>query len=314
MSDTITIGTRGSELALWQAHFTRDTLQRRFPSLNVELKIIKTTGDKILDQALSNIGDKGLFTKEIETALLERRIDIAVHSLKDLPTQAPDGLMIAAITKREDVRDVLISKQWKSLEELPEGAVIATGSLRRQSQLKHIRPDLAIVDIRGNLNSRLKKFDASEWDGMMLACAGVKRLGWEDRIAQRIPTDVILPAVGQGALGIEIRINDVPTMKYVRGLNHAETHAAAVAERALLRALEGGCQIPIGAYARKENGVLILDAMVASIDGTIRLDARGTASDLSRADQLGKRVAAKLLANGAQDILDAIRMGFDTNG
>jgi hydroxymethylbilane synthase len=205
------------------------------------------------------------------------------------------------------VNDVLISTKWKSLGDLPEGAVIATGSLRRTAQLKHLRPDLEIVDIRGNLNTRMKKLDASTWDGMMLAYAGVKRLGWEHRIAQIVPTDLILPAVGQGSLGIEIRDGDPVTARYVAALNHAETAAAALAERALLHELEGGCQIPIGAYARRVDGRFTLDAMVASVDGTVRLDARASTQDLSRAASMGRRLARKLLANGAREILDAIR-------
>lgn len=307
MTHKLIIGTRDSPLALWQAEFVRDRLQKRFRSLTVELALIKTKGDKILDQALSKIGDKGLFTKEIENALLDRRVDIAVHSLKDLPTNTPEGLRIAAITTRETVNDVLISTKWKSLEDLPEGAVIATGSLRRTAQLKHLRPDFEIVDIRGNLNTRMKKYDASNWDGMMLAYAGVKRLKWEHRIAQVIPTDLILPAVGQGSLGIEIREDDDVTARYIRALHHEETAAAATAERALLHELEGGCQIPIGAWARRIDGRLTLDAMVASVDGTIRLDARASTQDLSRAASMGRRLARKLIANGAREILDEIR-------
>jgi len=307
MKHTLVIGTRGSALALWQAEFVQAALMKRYRSLNVELKIIKTKGDKILDQSLSKIGDKGLFTREIENALLDGRVDVAVHSLKDLPTETPEGLTITAITRREKVNDVLISKKWKSLADLPEGAVIATGSLRRTAQLKHLRPDLEIVDIRGNLNTRMKKFDKSKWDGMMLAYAGVKRLGWEDRIAQVIPTDLILPAVGQGALGIEIRENDKETARYTASLHHEVTAAAAWAERALLHELEGGCQVPIGAFARMEKDQLLLDAMVSSIDGALRLDTRGSDSRLSHAAALGRRVARKLLANGAREILDEIR-------
>ena len=307
MKHTLVIATRDSALALWQAEFVRDRLQKRFRSVEVKLLKLKTKGDKILDQALSKIGDKGLFTKEIENALLDGRAHIAVHSLKDLPTETPEGLRIAAITRREKVNDVLISKKWTSLEDLPEGAVIATGSLRRTAQLKHLRPDLEIVDIRGNLNTRMKKFKDSNWDGMMLAYAGVERLGWADRIAQIIPTDLILPAVGQGALGIEIREDDSDTARYVRALNHDETAAAAWAERALLHELEGGCQVPIGAWARMVDGRLTLDAMVASVDGTVRLDTRGTTVNAAQAAALGRRVARKLLANGARDILDAIR-------
>lgn len=307
MKKSLVIGTRGSALALWQAEHVQARLKKRFRNLDVDLRIIKTKGDKILDQSLSKIGDKGLFTREIERALLAKSVDIAVHSLKDLPTETPAGLTIAAISAREDVNDVLISARWKSLADLPEGAVIATGSLRRTAQLRHLRPDLEIVDIRGNLNTRMQKFDSSEWDGMILAYAGVKRLGWEHRIAQVIPTSLILPAVGQGALGIEIRDNDRETAKYVAALNDDESAAAAFAERALLRKLEGGCQIPIGAYARRIGARLTLDAMVASIDGTVRLDTRGTTNDFSRASELGVRVAGKLLANGAREILDAIR-------
>lgn len=303
----LVIGTRGSELALWQAHHVRDRLLRRFRSLEIELRIIKTTGDKILGQALSTIGDKGLFTKEIEHALLERRIDLAVHSMKDLPTFVPEGLAIAAITKREDVRDVLISKQWKSLEDLPDGAVVATGSLRRRSQLLHLRPDVQIVDIRGNLNTRMKKFDASKWDGMILAHAGVKRLGWTDRIAQLIPTELILPAVGQGALAIEIREDDDHAQRVVNALHHEATAAGVLAERALLRELEGGCQIPIGAYGRLEKDTLVLDAVVGSVDGNVRLDARAATGNPLRAEALGKRLAKRLLANGAERILQDIR-------
>lgn len=309
MSKNIVIGTRGSALALWQAEFVQRELKRRHKGLSVELNIIKTKGDKILDQSLSKIGDKGLFTREIENALLDGSADIAVHSLKDLPTETPAGLRIAAITERETVNDALISTKWKSIADLPEGAVVATGSLRRTAQLLHLRPDLKIIDIRGNLNTRMQKFDTSEWDAMLLAYAGVKRLGWEHRIAQIIPTSLLLPAVGQGALGIEIRGDDNRTADIISCLHHAETAAAATAERSLLHALEGGCQIPIGAWARMERGRLVLDAMVASIDGVLRLDTRGSTTDAAKAEALGVRVAGKLLANGAREILQAIRGG-----
>ncbi|MBE0630916.1 MAG: hydroxymethylbilane synthase [Burkholderia vietnamiensis] len=309
MKKTLVIGTRGSALALWQAEHVKARLEKRFRNLEVELRIIKTKGDKILDQSLSKIGDKGLFTREIENALLANKVDIAVHSLKDLPTETPAGLVIAAISEREVVNDALISSKWKSIADLPEGAVIATGSLRRTAQLRHLRPDLEIIDIRGNLNTRMQKFDASEWDAMLLAYAGVKRLGWEHRIAQVIPTSLLLPAVGQGALGIEIRGDDNRTADIISCLHHAETAAAATAERSLLHALEGGCQIPIGAWARMERGRLVLDAMVASINGALRLDTRGSTTDPAKAEALGVRVAGKLLANGAREILQAIRGG-----
>ena len=307
MSRNFVIGTRGSALALWQAEHVQRRLAQLYPKHSFALKIIKTTGDKILNQALSQIGDKGLFTKELEQAMLDGRIDIAVHSLKDLPTVTPDGLAIASISKRERVNDVLISKKWKSLSELPEGAVIATGSLRRTAQLRHLRPDLEIVDIRGNLNTRMQKFDKSKWDGMILAYAGVKRLGWEHRIAQIIPTNIVLPAVGQGALGLEIREDDSETLRVVSRLNNPSTFAAATAERSLLAELEGGCQVPIGALARVRSGEMTLDAMVASVDGSVRLDIRGTGK-ADRAAELGRKLAEKLLANGARDILEHIRV------
>lgn len=306
MNAALTIGTRGSALALWQAHFVRDVLQKKFPSLLIDIKIIKTTGDKILDAPLSTIGDKGLFTKEIENALLDGRIDVAVHSLKDVPTQIPDGLRIAAVAKREDVRDVLISSKWKSLDELPERATIATGSLRRKAQLLHHRPDLRIVDIRGNLQTRFARYEESNWDGMMLAYAGVKRLGLEKHIAQIIPTELILPAVGQGALGIEIRSDDDRTLRFIKILNHLATETCTLAERSLLHALEGGCQIPIGAHAVMKKGKLMLRAIVGSIDGSVLLDVHGTSAP-SRAEQLGMRLGEKLLCNGAQEILESIR-------
>ncbi len=307
MKSKLIIGTRGSELALWQARHVQERLAKRFPRLKIDLEIIKTTGDRILNQSLSKIGDKGLFTREIEEALLGRRVDIAVHSLKDLPTETPAGLRIAAVTKREDVRDALISRSWPSLEALPEGATVATGSLRRRSQLLHLRPDLRIVDIRGNLNTRFARFDASDWDAMILACAGVMRLGLKQRITQTLPTDLILPAVGQGALGVEIREDDEEAAYFVKVLDHAATRAAAGAERSLLRALEGGCQIPIGAYARMQEGRLVLDAMVGTLDGLTRLDARASTADMGKAASMGARLAAKLIRNGARDILREIR-------
>jgi len=309
MTQRIIIGTRGSELALWQAEYVQRVIRENHPGLEVALEIIKTKGDKILDQALSKIGDKGLFTREIENALLDGRVDIAVHSLKDLPTETPDGLCIAAITEREMVNDVLISKHGHSLEQLPDEAVIATGSLRRRAQLLHLRPDLRIVDIRGNLNTRLEKFDASDCHAMVLAYAGIARLGLGHRISHVIPTTYILPAVGQGALGVEIRVDDRRVEDIVACLHHSESAAAASAERAMLRELEGGCQVPIGAYARIEKGRLLLDAMVASVDASLRLDTRGSAGDPAKSESLGKRVAKKLLDNGAREILDEIRRG-----
>jgi len=260
------------------------------------------------------IGGKGVFTKELEHALLRREIDLAVHSLKDLPTELPAGLVIGAITKREDVRDVFIARKGrkKHFADLPEGSAIATGSLRRRAQLLHLRPDLRIEDIRGNLNTRLKKLDESTWDGMILAVAGVKRLGWERRTTDIFPTDVILPAVGQGALAVEIRKGDRDTAALIKKLHHPATVCCVLAERALLRTLEGGCQIPIGAHAKllRTKGTsaprLVLSAIIAGLDGAtlIRGEMRGSEKSPGA---LGARLAKKLYDNGGKEILAGIR-------
>ncbi len=317
-SNPLRIGSRGSELALWQANWVRHELKRLHPGLDVSITIIKTTGDKVLDAPLSQIGDKGLFTKEIENALLRREIDLAVHSLKDLPTELPAGLGLGAITEREDPRDVFLphpSNPVRTLLDQPQGASVATGSLRRRCQLQALRPDFHIVDIRGNLATRLQKLEESAWAGMMLARAGVIRLGWESRIGEVIPADVILPAVGQGALGIEIREDDLGVREQIAPLSHESTRWAALAERSLLRRLEGGCQIPIGTYARVSagNGIetLLMDAMVGSLDGTtvIRGHCEGPVAE---AEMLGQSLAETLLHGGADAILGAIR-GTTTN-
>lgn len=308
-NNQLRIGTRGSELALWQTQWVKQELQKRFPKLEIEIITIKTTGDKILDAPLSKIGDKGLFIKEIENALLENRIDLAVHSLKDIPTSIPDGLIIVAVTKREDSRDVFIShpdKNTKKFDDLPIRAKIATGSLRRKCQLLHLRPDIEIKDIRGNLSSRFKKLEESDWDGMILAQAGVVRLGWQHRITEVLPFERMLPAVGQGALAIEIREADNHIKKTVRTLNNESTETATRGERALLRQLEGGCQIPIGTYGRIENEQFVLDAIVGSVDGrkTVRGKIHGTPEE---AEVLGRKLAQTLLDGGAREILDSIR-------
>ena len=308
-TDIIRIGSRGSALALWQAHWVRDRLTQTFPSTSVEIVIIKTTGDRILDAPLSRIGDKGLFTREIERALLDGAIDLAVHSLKDLPTHLPDGLGLGAVTEREDVRDVFLPRpnaKERTLTGQPAGAVIATGSLRRTSQLLHRRPDLSVIDLRGNLNTRYQKLTGSTWGGMILARAGVVRLGWADRIGETLDPHVMLPAVGQGALGIEVRSKDRKIRKVVKCLHHEVTSQATTAERALLRALEGGCQVPIGTYARIEKGELIMDAMVGSLDGKQVVRGSQHAAP-SEADALGRSLADDLLALGARAILEAIR-------
>ncbi len=306
---TIIIGTRGSQLALWQTTHIREELERRFPALRIEVAVIKTTGDKILDSPLSAIGDKGLFTKEIENALLDRRIDLAVHSLKDLPTVLPDGLQIAAITKREDVRDVFISHPGKNhagLDALPQGAVIATGSLRRKCQLLNLRPDLRIVDIRGNLNTRFAKLDESEWDGMLLARAGVVRLGFAARIAETIPVHRILPAVGQGALAIEVRSGDGEILKITQALASEATTIGTKGERAFLRELEGGCQVPIGTFGRVEENRFVLDGLIGSLDG--KRIVRGTIDGpTGEAEELGRELARTLSAGGGREILEEIR-------
>lgn len=310
--DALRIGSRGSELALWQAKWVQRELTERFKGLQVEIQIIKTKGDKILDSPLSKIGDKGLFTREIESALLKNKIDLAVHSLKDLPTEFPHGLTLGAICKREDVRDVFIphpKNPVKKLLDQPKGSQIATGSLRRKCQLLNHRPDFEIIDIRGNLNTRMKKLEESDWAGMLLARAGVVRLGWTDIVGETLDPETVLPAVGQGALGIEIREGDSKAARYVSVLHHHPTAHAALAERALLRRLEGGCQVPIGTYGRMQDGssdILLLDALVGSIDG--RKVVRGKISGPSaEAETLGKKLAEQLLAIGAKQILRQIR-------
>jgi hydroxymethylbilane synthase len=303
----IVIGTRGSKLALWQTEFVRKKLAEVFPEVEFEIKIIKTKGDKILDSPLSKIGDKGIFTREIEIELLNKEIDLAVHSLKDLPTKLPDGLKIGAVTEREDVRDVLISKDKLSLDKLPQNAVIATGSLRRRAQLLHFRSDFKFVDLRGNIDTRFRKFDESNWDGMVLAFAGVNRMNYIDRISQLIPTDIILPAVGQGAIAVEVREDDLEILDMVEKINHKETELATKAERALLKHLEGGCQIPIGAFAFVSNGKIKLSAMISNLDGTFMVRDSIEGDIDGDVEKIGFELAERLLEQGGHKILDEIR-------
>lgn len=306
MKKKLIIGSRGSELALWQANFVKKELEKKHRGLSVEIKIIKTKGDKILDVALSKIGDKSLFTKELEIKLLNKRIDLAVHSLKDLQTQIPAGLKLAAVTKRHDVEDVLIArKKGTTIYSLKENAVVATGSLRRRAQLQHLRPDIKVVDLRGNVPSRIKKFLESDWDAIILARAGVERLGLKNYISSFISKEEILPAVGQGALGIEIHEENEFANEIVKSIHHQETFIAVTAERALLRALEGGCQVPIGAFAEVRTTGLYLDAMVGSLDGsvTFRKKIRGSKN---YPEKLGKSLAKDLLKAGAREILDEV--------
>lgn len=300
------IGSRGSDLALWQTNFTKNSLEKNFPEASFDVRIIKTKGDAVLDTALSKIGDKGLFTKEIETALINREIDLAVHSLKDLPTAQPAGLRIGAVSKRETPNDIFISKNFSSLEDLPENARVATGSLRRKSQLLAFRPDLEIVEIRGNVPTRIERFLASDLDGMILAYAGVHRLGLDAHIAQIIPTEILLPAVGQGVMAVEIRETDAEIAEMLEKLNDAETNVCITAERAFLRRLEGGCQVPIGANAVLENGEIVLRGFVGSLDGArvIRDSTRGAKDS---AESLGIALAEKCLEAGAAGILGKAR-------
>jgi len=306
LKNKIIIGSRGSDLALWQSNFIKSELQKNNKNLKVEIKIIKTTGDKILDVALSKIGDRSLFTKELEVALLNKEIDLAVHSLKDLQTQIPEGLKLSAVTKRHPVEDVLISrKKGVTLQSLHENAIIATGSLRRRSQILHLRPDLKIEELRGNVPTRIKKFLNSKWDGIILARAGVERLKLKKHISSIISADEILPAVGQGALGIEINEENTFVDDILKSIHHEETYISVLAERALLRTLEGGCQVPIGAFAEVKSNGLYLDALVGSIDGTLtfREKLRGSKE---KPEQLGKKLAKDLIKAGAKEILDEI--------
>lgn len=347
MKNKIVIGTRGSKLALWQAEWARSQLQDLYPDLRVEIKKIKTTGDRVLDVPLAKVGGKGLFVKEIEEALLRGDIDIAVHSMKDVPTELPDGLHLCAICKREDPRDAFIPPLFHSplnlrgnevglqrFKDLPKGAVIGTSSLRRSCQLLNIRPDLRIEQLRGNLDTRLRKLDEGQFDAIILAASGVKRLGWTERIAEILEPEIILPAIGQGAIGIECRINAELINNLIKPLNHPETAECVNAERAFLKRLQGGCQVPIAAYARIEHRIqntddrtqmtdnrkqqkanrkmevgtfwvaplLVMDGLVGSISGDriIRGCVEGSPAD---AGSLGVTLAEDLLSKGADAIL-----------
>ena len=306
MKHKIVIGSRGSELALWQANFIKSELEKKHKNLLVKIKIFKTKGDKILDVALSKIGDKSLFTKELETALLQKKIDLAVHSLKDLQTKIPAGLKLAAVTKRHNVEDVLIArKKGTTIFSLKENAVVGTGSLRRRSQLLHIRPDIKTEELRGNVPTRIKTFLNSNWDAIILARAGVERLKLNKFISSFIPTEVMLPAVGQGALGIEIREDNKIADEIVQSIHHDDTYLAVLAERALLRTLEGGCQVPIGAFAEVKSTGLDLDALVGKLDGTLTLRKKSRGSK-KYPEKLGIKLAKDLLKAGANEILDEI--------
>ncbi len=301
----IRIATRESALAMWQAYYVKAQLESAHPSVNVVLVPMTTKGDQILDTPLAKIGGKALFVKELEVAMLEDRADIAVHSMKDVPVEFPDGLMLNTICEREDPRDAFVSNHHANFDELPEGAVVGTSSLRRQCQLKSLRPDLVIKDLRGNVNTRLRKLDEGQYDAIILAAAGLIRLEMPERIKQYLPTELLLPANGQGAVGIECRSNDTEIKQLLAALEDAPTRARVLAERAMNRGLEGGCQVPIGSYAEIEGDTISLRGLVGSLDGkTIIRDS--IEGPVSNAEALGAELANKLLAQGADVILKAV--------
>lgn len=304
----IRIGSRGSALALWQAEHIRAALMQAHPNTQIEIEIIHTTGDKITDVPLSKIGDKGLFTKELDRALLDQRVDLAVHSLKDVPTKLEDGLTLAAVCEREDPSDALVVApgQPRRLEELPAGARVGTSSLRRRAQLLALRPDIDVQDLRGNVDTRLRAVHEGNYDAAILAFSGMKRLGRAGEAAQLLSPETWLPAVGQGALGIVCRASDERTRSRLQQLDHAATRAATNAERGLLRELEGGCQIPIGALATVTGSRLHLRALVASMDGKRIVSGERTGSTAD-ASAIGAELAQELIARGAREILDEIR-------
>lgn len=303
---TLRIGTRGSQLALYQAELTRDNLLSQFSELDVEIKVIQTKGDKILDVALSKIGDKGLFTKEIENALLDNQIDIAVHSLKDLPTKLPSGLKLGAVLERGEYRDALVTRDGRKLDELTEHDVIATSSLRRKSSLLRFNKNFKIVDIRGNVNTRIRKMEEGYCDAMIMAAAGLQRLNLESYITEIINPEIIIPAVSQGIIALESRSDDTKTEIYLQAVNHSDTWIAGEAERGFLRAIEGGCQVPVGCLSKTTGEHLFLTGFVASMNGEIYLleTEAGTVND-PRAT--GEKLAEKLLSRGAAEIMEEIR-------
>ncbi len=305
MKKIITIGTRKSLLALWQSNYIKDCLEKQYPDCEVRLQKIVTKGDKILDVPLSKIGGKGLFTKEIETALLEGEVDLAVHSLKDMPTKLPDGLCLTAITQRAVVGDAFVSNKYRTFAEMPAGAVLGTSSLRRKAQLLARRPDLDIRDLRGNVDTRLRKLDDGQYDAIILAAAGLTRLGYGDRIKETLPCDFCIPAVGQGALAIECRSDNTEVRNLLEFLNHPETKSCTDAERAFLGLVEGGCQVPIGVHADIANDTMHITAIIASLDGStlIRDEIDGNPAD---AIVLGKTLGNRMLEKGGREILDAI--------
>jgi hydroxymethylbilane synthase len=307
----IRIGTRGSALALWQAEWVKSELEKKHPGMAVTLTKIKTTGDKILDVPLAKVGGKGLFVKEIEEAMLGGDIDIAVHSMKDVPTQFPDGLHLGAITKREDPRDALLSRNKVPLKDLPHGANVGTSSLRRQAQLMHLRPDFVIHQLRGNVDTRLRKLKEGQFDAIILAASGVKRLGLAENVTEYLDPGISLPAIGQGALGIECRVDDRELNDLIAFFNHPDSRTCVTGERALLRRLEGGCQVPIACYGHIKSGKLLLTGLVGSVDGK-RIIKDSIEGAPEKAEKLGVTLAEKLLSQGADVILREV-YGNDTD-
>ncbi|GDX07993.1 hydroxymethylbilane synthase [Buttiauxella sp. A111] len=308
LDNVLRIATRQSPLALWQAHYVKQRLMANHPQLTVELVPMVTRGDIILDTPLAKVGGKGLFVKELELALLEGRADIAVHSMKDVPVEFPEGLGLVTICERDDPRDAFVSNNFANLDDLPAGSVVGTSSLRRQCQIAERRPDLVIRSLRGNVGTRLGKLDNGDYDAIILAVAGLNRLELQSRIRYALPAEVSLPAVGQGAVGIECRLDDIRTQELLESLNHEETAIRVRAERAMNMRLEGGCQVPIGSYAELSNGELWLRALVGAPDGSIlvRGERRGKPED---AEAMGVSLAEELLDKGAREILAAVYDG-----
>ncbi|MBE9546688.1 MAG: hydroxymethylbilane synthase [Proteobacteria bacterium] len=303
--DILRIGTRGSALALKQAHWVADRLKEKRPGMITEITVIKTRGDIMQNVSLATIGGKGVFVKEIEEALLRGAIDIAVHSMKDVPVELPEELEIGVITEREDPRDVLISRENRKIEDLPKKARIGTGSLRRGLQLRNLMPDIEIVSIRGNLDTRIKKIKTDDLDGVVVAAAGIKRMGWGESVSQFIPVEVMMPSPGQGALGIELRKDDAEMKNIVSFLNHGASSIEAMAERVFLKELGGGCQVPIAAYGKKHGDELILKGLVGSLDGRIVVmdEVRGSCEEW---EKLGKILAKNIESRGGREILEEI--------
>ena len=304
-SHKIIIGSRGSQLALWQANWVKSQLENLHSNADISIRVITTSGDKIKDVPLSKIGGKGLFVKEIEEALLAKEIDLAVHSMKDVPIEIPSQLEISIITKRENPLDALISKNGKKLADLPQGATIGTSSLRRSSQLLNHRNDFKIHPLRGNVDTRLKKVEEGKYDAILLASAGLNRLGWSNRITEEISHEIIIPAMGQGALGIETRLGDTKTYNFISSLNHEQTNYEVSAERALVGKLDGGCQVPIGAYAKIEDNLITLKGLVASLDGKI-IHKSEIVGPIDDAINIGQDLGEVLLKMGANEILEKL--------